>query len=584
MTTNRINVPIEKLTCFDEDFFSSDKNIAYIGTGSIGGKASGLAYIESTIKERFGGNIYENINVGIPRMIVIATDYFDRFIADNNLRDVALSDMSDEYISNMFIKSSLPRELKKELKIIIDKIRIPLAIRSSSLLEDAMYEPFAGIYATKMIPNNKTDSDARMDKLCEAVKFVFSSAFFRSAKSYHAAINRSTEEEKMAVIIQEVVGSDHNDMFYPNISGVARSYNFYPTGAARPEDGVVSLALGLGKTIVDGDLVWSYSPSYPRVSPPVASASELLKLSQNDFWAINMGHQPVSRPFGENEYLIRGAISDAEQHGTLKYAASTYRPNDDRIVLGTGASGSRILTFAPILVAEQIPLNNLLRELLEICETALDSKVEIEFAVTIIPGENLMIQFGFLQVRPMVVSDAIINLDPEELKGGNVLVLSERALGNGSIDSIEDIIYVDPERFNAKDTKKIAGELAELNRQMIERGNHYLLIGFGRWGSSDPWLGIPVSWGQISGAKALVEATLPGMDVELSQGAHFFHNMTSFEIFYFAVHHNGSCEVCWDWLNEQKFENNHQFVRHVHLSKPLTIKIDGRSGKGVILR
>ncbi|MFH2035027.1 MAG: PEP/pyruvate-binding domain-containing protein [Candidatus Zixiibacteriota bacterium] len=584
MSAERISIPSKNLAPFDKDFFRSGQKIACIGSGSIGGKASGLAFIEETLASHFNGHAFSEIKIGIPKMVVIATNYFDQFIIDNNLRETAFSDMSDDYILNMFLNGKLPSELIENLRIIIDSTNVPLAIRSSSLLEDSMFEPFAGVYATKMIPNNQSNSDIRTEKLGEAIKFVYASSFFSNAKSYHRAIDRTTEEEKMAVIVQEIVGQNVDNLFYPHISGVARSYNFYPSGAAQPEDGIVSLALGLGKTIVDGGIVWSYSPKFPRVNPPASSPRELLKLSQSDFWAVDMGNLPVSKSFGETEYLQQGTLSDAEQHGTLRYVASTYRPHDDRIVLGTGPAGPRILTFAPILVANQLPLNDLLNKLLKICEQALKSNVEIEFAMTINSEGELSAQFGFLQVRQMVVSDSIIDLQPEELQGDDVLAASDRSLGNGIIETIEDIIYVDPDKFDAKNTKKIASELADLNRYMLEQGNHYLLIGFGRWGSSDPWLGIPVSWGQISGAKALVEATLPGMDVELSQGAHFFHNMTSFQIYYFAIHYNGNYTIEWDWLKSQKIENNHQFVKHIHLSKPLTIKVDGRSRRGVILK
>jgi len=582
MPANQINIQYEKLTPFNLDFIDSKGTIACIGSGSIGGKASGLAFMEETITSHFEEKIPSGIIAGIPRFVVIATDYFDQFMEHNNLYQVAHSSMSDEYIAQAFGKGELPCELVENLRTLITSVNIPLAIRSSSLLEDAMYEPFAGVYATKMIPNNQHDVNTRFEKLIEAVKFVYASTYFKAARDYHRAIGRSTDDEKMAVIIQDVVGQQFDDRFYPHISGVARSYNFYPMGSAKPEDGVITLALGLGKTIVDGGLVWSYSPSYPRVNPPVGSAGELLKLTQTDFWAVNMGKLSVTNPVHETEYMVKGSLSDAELDGTLRYAASTYKPHDDKVVIGTGPSGPRIVTFGPILVANQIPLNSFLIELLKICEKTLDSKVEIEFAVSLDTTRELSAQFGFLQVRPMVVSDSIIDLTPEEMLDENILAASDRALGNGIIDSIEDIVYVNPDNFNAKDTRQIASELALINRQMVDEGRPYLLIGFGRWGSSDPWLGIPVNWGQISGAKTVIEATLPGMDVELSQGAHFFHNMTSFQICYFAVHHAGKYRINWDWLKRQKLITQSEFVRHVQLSKPLIVKVDGRSGRGVI--
>jgi len=584
MPDGRIDIKTQELTPFNPDSINSNRTISYIGSGSIGGKASGLAYIEKTITSYFNEKTSPLISVSIPRFIVITTEYFDRFIENNNLDQVGQSDMSDEYIAHEFGQGKLPGELTELLRAFINSVDIPLAIRSSSLLEDAMYEPFAGVYATKMIPNNQGDVETRFEKLKEAVKFVYASTFFKSAKDYHRAINRSTSEEKMAVIIQDVVGRPFNGRFYPHISGVARSYNFYPMGSAKPEEGVVSLALGLGKTIVDGGLVWSYSPSYPRVNPPVGAASELLKVTQTNFWAVNMEQPSVTNPMHESEYLISEQLAVAEADGTLQYIASTYKSQDDRIIMGTGAKGPRLITFSPILVADRIPLNEFLIDLLGICDKALGNQVEIEFAVSLETTPELSAHFSFLQVRPMVVSDAVIDVTPDEMTGENSLAASDRAMGNGNNNTIEDIIYVNPDSFNAKDTRQIAAELAVLNRQMVDDGRPYLLIGFGRWGSSDPWLGIPVNWGQISGARAIVEATLPNMDVDLSQGAHFFHNLTSFQISYFSVNHNGRYSIQWDWLENQEIITQSNLVRHVRLSKPLMVKVDGRSGRGVILK
>jgi len=582
MSTNQITIPIEKLSPFDHNFMNSEKNISYIGSGAIGGKASGLAFIEDSINSHFSENKYDNIKIGIPRFIVIATDMFDKFMEENDLYKTALSDMSDEFIAHSFGKGKLPEELTESLRILVESVQNPLAIRSSSLLEDAIYEPFAGVYATKMIPNNQIEADTRYEKIAEAIKFVYASTFFRAAKDYHKAIDRSTLDEKMAVIIQDVIGQSYNNRFYPHLSGVARSYNFYPIGAAKAEKGIVNLALGLGKTIVDGGIVWSYSPPLPKVNPPVGSPSELLRLTQTSFWSINTGKPRVSDPVRETEYMTKGSLADAEEDDTLRFAASTYIAQDDKIVIGTGPTGPRLVTFAPLLVVDQIHLNKIIIDLLKICEKALGNEVEIEFAVTIDTREKLKAHFGFLQVRPMVVSDAIVEVLPEEMEQDDVLISSERALGNGLSENIEDIIYVDPDNFDAKNTQKIAGELAELNRNLVNEGRSYLLIGFGRWGSSDPWLGIPVNWSQISGAKTIVEATLPNMDVELSQGTHFFHNMTSFQINFFQVPHTKSNKINWEWLKNQKDSYCTNFIHHIQLSKPISVKVDGRSGRGVI--
>jgi len=584
MDKKRINVSITDLPRFDRDFFGSDEFISYIGSGSIGGKAAGLAFIKNSLVACFRENRFPGFDVVIPRLVVIGTDVFDSFIELNNLGSFMESETDDEQIAHAFIDAQFPAEMVGDLRALITSVHTPLAIRSSSLLEDAMYEPFAGVYATKMIPNNQPDIDSRFKKMVEAIKFVYASTYFKSARDYHRAAGRSTADEKMAVIIQEVVGRRYDDRFYPNLAGVARSYNFYPVGKANPDEGVVDLALGLGKTIVDGGLVWSYSPVHPRAVPPVGSASEFLKITQTNFWAVNMGKPPAYDPMHETEYLTKGELSDAEYDGTLKYVASTYRPADDRIVMGIGCDGPRLVNFAPILVADMLPINDLITRILNLCDDAVGSEVEVEFAMNISSKSDEPCTFGFLQVRPMVVSHANVELTDKEMNGENVLLATERVLGNGILENIEDVIFVDPDTFDAKNTCQIAVQLSELNKKILDDNRFYLLIGFGRWGSSDPWLGIPVEWGQISGARAIVEATIPGMDVELSQGSHFFHNITSFQISYFSVHYTSEYKIDWKWLQKQEEVARTEFVRHVRLKKTLLIKVDGRNRQGVILK
>ena len=583
MPKKGIHISVNDLPRFDRDFFGSTDSISYIGSGSIGGKASGLAFIKNKLVSFFEDNPFRGIDVIIPRMVIIATDVFDSFMKLNNLHEIVDSDVDDDRVAHAFGQAQFPAEMVGDLRALITSVHTPLAVRSSSLLEDAMYEPFAGVYATKMIPNNQPDIDARFKRLIDAIKFVYASTYFKSARDYHRAAGRSTADEKMAVIIQEVVGRRYNDRFYPHLSGVARSYNFYPMGKAVPDEGVVDLALGLGKTIVDGGLVWSYSPAHPRAVPPAGSAGEFLKMTQTNFWAVNMGKPPAYDPMRETEYLTKGELSDAEYDGTLKYAASTYRPADDRIVMGVGADGPRLINFAPILVADLLPINDLIIKILKLCDEAVGSEVEVEFAMIIHSESDKPSTFGFLQVRPMVVSHSKIDLTDEEMTGDNVLLASDRVLGNGIFENIEDVIFVDPDNFEAKNTRQIAMQLSELNKKILDEKRNYLLIGFGRWGSSDPWLGTPVEWGQISGARAIVEATIPGMNVELSQGSHFFHNITSFQICYFSVHYTGEHKIDWAWLQKQKEVGRTEFVKHVRLEKPLLIKVDGRHSRGVIL-
>jgi hypothetical protein len=381
----------------------------------------------------------------------------------------------------------------------------------------------------------------------------------------------------MAVVIQEVVGKRYHQRFYPELSGVARSYNFYPVGRARHEDGVVNLALGLGKTVVDGGISWSYSPAYPKIGPPYGSVNALIQRSQRQFWAIDMGSPPAYSPSQEIEYLIQEDLGAAERDGTLRYLCSTYDAQSDRLVMGMSAPGPRVLNFAPLLVLRQIPLNDIITKFLALCQIEMATPVEIEFAMTFNPN-----RLGFLQARPMVVSSASVEVADEDLVGPQVLLASEKILGNGMLDQIRDIVYVIPEQFQKEYTRQMAAELETLNRDLVAAERPYLLIVFGRLGSSDPWLGIPVTWGQISGIRVIVEATLENMNVEMSQGSHFFHNLTSLGVSYFSMPRFGPHGIDWDWLSQQNEVAATRFVRHVRLAQPLKIMMDGRTGRGVI--
>lgn len=563
----------------DNKPLNANKRISVIGSCDLGGKAHGLAAIDEMLVSHFSGDDFPEIEVSIPAMTVICTDVFDAFMERNNLYQIANSDQPDERIAHAFQKADLPFEILGALRALIEKVHSPLAIRSSSLLEDSTNEPFAGIYATKMTPNNQFDPNVRFRKLIEAIKLVYASTFFKSAKGYMSATLHSHEEEKMAVIIQEVVGKRHDNHFYPELSGVIRSYNFYPVGRAKNDDGIVNLALGLGKTIVDGEPSWSYAPSYPEVSPPYRSIGDLLEYSQNQFWAINMGEPPVYDPINEIEYLLRENLTVAEKDGALRYLVSTFDMHSGRLNIGMGKPGPRVLNFSPLLILKQIRLNDLLKSLLALCEEKLQTPVEIEFAMTFDPH-----RFGFLQVRPMVVSFMDVNVDVEELVDDNLLLASENVLGHGSQDDIQDVVYIKPETFETKHTRNIADELDAINRKLTNEKRPYLLIVFGRLGSFDPWLGIPVNWGQISGAKAIVEATQKNINVEMSQGSHFFHNLTNLRVGYFSVPFSGKYQIDWEWLNQQQTVSESQLVRHTMLAKPLRIKVDGRHGRGVIYK
>ncbi len=562
---------------FSRKFFEAGDRFMLIGSGSVGGKAEGLARFHEILQHhRKELERFPQAEISIPRMAVIGTDHFAAFVERNNLSGLTDDSATDDRINREFLKASLPAELVGDLRALINGVHSPLAIRSSSLLEDELRRPFAGIYQTKMIPNNQPAADTRFSKLVEAVKFVYASTFSQSARMYRRALNEMPEE-RMAVIIQEVVGCRHGDRFYPDISGVARSWNFYPVGTAKPEDGVVQLALGLGKTIVDGGLCWTYTPSRPTAPPPYADVRELSELTQSEFWSVNKGLPPGYDPLKETEYLKRGFLAEAEVDGTLGMLASTWNDASDRLTPGIADRGIRVVTFAPILSSKENQINDLVRTLLRVCEEDLSSPVEIEFAVTLKP-----FRVGCLQVRKMLVQEEQVDLCDTDLAGPHVLAGSDRVCGNGVNNTVCDIVYVVPERFDKSKTAAMAVELESVNRSLVGEGRQSLMIGFGRWGSSDPWLGIPVNWGQISSARAIIEATLPSMNADLSQGSHFFHNLTSLGVSYFSVHHEGDFAVDWAWLASQRSVSEGAFVRHVRLSAPLEITVDGRKGKGVI--
>jgi hypothetical protein len=447
------------------------------------------------------------------------------------------------------------------------------------MLEDTKNEPFAGIYHTKMIPNNEYDPDIRFRQLIEAIKFVYASTYFRAAKAYRKTIGHNDSDEKMAVIIQEIIGKRYRNRFYPELAGVARSYNYYPMRPAKPDEGVVNLALGLGKTIVDGGISWAYSPAFPKAEPPFMSTPDMLVATQTNFWVVNMGEPPKYDPINEGEYIVQENIVAAEEDSSLKYIASTYNALAGRLSIGTGFKGPRVLTFAPLLILNQVPFNDFMKSLLAVCEETLETPVEIEFAMTFDPH-----RFGFLQVRAMAIPTDIIHVSEDEMQGENVLLASNGVLGNGIVENIKDIVYVKPESFELRNTKLMVPELELFNNQLLKDNLPYLLIVFGRLGTADPWLGIPVQWGQVCGAKVIVEATLANVRVELSQGAHYFHNIINLGIKYFSLPFKEQCMVDWKWFASQEIISETQFLRHVRLKKPLKILVDGRRSRGVIYK
>lgn len=562
-----------------------DWHFLKIGEGSMGGKARGLAFMDKILASNFSPEQFPQVEVSIPRALVLSTEIFEEFLSMNRLLQFALEEQSDIRLASAFLNAEIPPTLVGDLHHFIQEEQAPLAVRSSSLLEDALYQPFAGIYMTKMIPNNEPSVDARFLSLINAIKLVYASTFYRQAKAYIESTHHLPEEEKMAVIVQEVVGRRNGWRFYPQLSGVARSYNFYPFGHARPEDGVAHIALGLGKTIVEGGVSLRFSPAYPQILPQFNSPADMLKYSQREYYAIDMRPSYSSAFSEEDQYLVKLDLKEAELDGSLNWIASTYCPENERVVEGIAVPGPRILTFAPILKHGLIPLPSLLSALMEMAEEAMGNPVEIEFATSWEGQKPLPAYFGFLQVRPLVVGDELVRVDLSEQTMKKALIFSNQVLGNGVFTSIHHIIYVKMENFSLQDNQQVAEEIGLLNNSLKKEHFSFILVGPGRWGSRDPWLGIPVKWDQISQARVIVEVDLPDMYVDPSQGSHFFQNITSLRLGYFTISsHNEKAGIDWHWLKAQASVRETRHLRMIEFSKGFVVKIDGRTGQGIVLR
>lgn len=569
---------------FDRSFFRTGSGIARIGTGSLGGKAQGLASIAATIAQRLPAGRFPGITVEIPRATVLATDVFEAFMEQNGLWEPACSGLADARIAHLFQCAALPARWAGDLRAIAGEVRVPLAVRSSSLLEDAMFRPFAGVYATKMIPCHQPSPDARFRALVEAVKFVWASTFFADARRYRAAVGAADRDERMAIVIQEVVGERRGERFYPTISAVARSWDCYAHGRGDPEDGVALLALGLGKTIVGGGRAWSFSPASPRRPAPFNGLGDMLANTQTRFWAVRMSDPREHDPLREDEYLVEADLAAADYDGTLRFVASTLDATSGRVVPGVGLPGPRLLDFGSILRFDEPPLNDVLRALLAACREKLGADVEIELAATLDRAAGVPARVGLLQVRPMVASGEGIEVPEALLADPRAIVASPRVLGHGQRQDLRDVVYLRPETFDRARTREMAAEIEGIAARLAAAGRPWVLIGFGRWGTSDVWFGVPVTWSQIAGTCALIEAPLEGADTDPSQGSHFFHNVTSFQVACFTLGRGAGYRLDWDWLLAQPVRTETPFVRHVQPEAPLTLRVDGRSGRGVILR
>lgn len=555
---------------------------ARIGGGSMGGKARGLAFVDALLAGTNLDDEFPGIRVQVPPSVVIGTDVFDEFLDANQMRHSALHTTNDEWIAHAFLAAALPEQVCDDLRAFIDIVRGPIAVRSSSLLEDSQYHPFAGVYATYMLPNNCPDDDIRLRQIQDAVKLVYASNFFSSARRYLDATPHRIEEEKMAVILQPVVGARHGDSFYPNFSGVARSYNYYPFGVMRPEDGVASVALGLGKTVVDGGSALRFCPVHPQVLPQLGDAEEFIDRSQRTFYAIDVSATQCLPSVERERSLVRLELDRAEQDGTLHALGSVWSPDNQTFYDGIHRAGIRVVTFAHVLKYDAFPLAALIRRLLAIGRAGMNSPVEIEFAVDL---ESDPREFAVLQIRPCGVRMNQESVEVGELPREELLCYSPHALGNGLITGLRDVVYVKPGQFDPSHTPQMARHIGEFNEQLMAENRPYVLIGPGRWGTSHTWLGIPVNWSHISAARVIVETTLQDFIVEPSQGSHFFQNLTSFGIVYLAVNpFSDEGFIDWQWLDAQPAANETEHVRHVRLPGALEARVNGEISHAAVLK
>ncbi|MEI7725792.1 MAG: PEP/pyruvate-binding domain-containing protein [Bacteroidota bacterium] len=585
ITAFRINKAKGVIADFDRDRYDEYLQFARIGEGSIGGKARGLAFLDSLIKRNRLTDHYEDVIISIPRTVVIGTDIFDEFMEENNLFEFALSDRSDKEILTRFVKSRLPFRIHEDLYRFISCINNPIAIRSSSLLEDSHYQPFAGIYSTYMIPNIKFNERVMIDKLSEAIKSVYASAYYKDSKSYMAATLNMIDEEKMAIVLQEVTGQQYGDRFYPVISGVARSINYYPLAPEKPGDGIANIAFGLGKYIVDGGDGIRFSPKYPKKILQLSSPQLALTDTQKFFYALDLRPESFSPDTDDTINLMKLRIRDAENDHALKLVASTYDYESDQLKDGTLANGKRLITFSQLLEHDTFPLAAILKQVLEIGQREMNKPIEIEFAVNLDMPKGQPKVFSLLQIRPIASQDESMNLKPENVSNDHTLLVSNTSLGNGIIKGICDFVYVKPDMFDSLKSFEIATRLGNLNDKFLQEKKYYVLVGPGRWGSNDPSRGVPVKWPQISNARVIVESGLDHYRIDPSQGTHFFQNLTSFRVGYFTINpfiHDGFYNI--EFLNSQPAFFEDEYLRHVRFEKPMRIELDGKKNFGVVYK
>ena len=570
---------------YQKDRFDEYSNFARIGDGSLGGKGRGLAFIGAMIK-RYPQLEHDNFLINIPKTVVICTDIFDEFMETNELYRLALSDTDNDTILKYFLRASLPSRLIEDLMAFFEVVKGPIAVRSSSLLEDSHYQPFAGIYSTYMIPKLE-DKYEMLRSLSDAIKAVYASVFYKDSKAYMTATSNLIDQEKMAVVLQEVVGSRYGDHYYPTISGVARSLNFYPIGNEKAEDGIVNIALGLGKYIVDGGVTLRFSPLHPHNILQMSSLDYALRETQTKFYALDVSEKKITDRFSVDDAfnLLKLTVKDADEDGALRYIVSTYDPYDMIIRDGYYPGGRKIISFVNILQHDVFPLAETLDQVLKIGQSEMGRPIEIEFAVNLNKDNPKVATLYLLQIRPIVDNKEVMDEDLAVIPKEETILSSSSVLGHGIVNDVHDIIYVKSDTFNASNNQQIAYEIEKMNQQFTADERGYVLVGPGRWGSSDHWLGIPVKWPHISNARVIVECGLENYRIDPSQGTHFFQNLTSFGVGYFTVNpYSGDGWFDESFLNALPAVEETQYLRHVRFDKSMIIKMDGKKSLGVVLK
>jgi hypothetical protein len=570
-----------KVVPYEESAILDEANIVTLTEGAMGGKGRGLAFLNSLIYNLDFSQFLSDINLKTPRTAIIGTDEFEYFLDNNQLHFVKTDPIPFDELKWRFLHGKLTPTLIKRLKEMLRLIKKPLAIRSSGLFEDSLMQPFAGIFETYLLPNNHPDINVRLQQVMDAIKLVYASVYSDMARGYIRAVNYHIEEEKMAVIIQEVVGNRYGEMFYPHISGVAQSYNYYPFSHMKPEEGFAVTAFGLGKYVVEGEKAYRFSPKYPTTE--IMTPKDQVQNSQTVFYAVDLRKHDLNLLDGDMAGLIKTDIYEAEKHGTLKHCVSVYDPNNNSISAGLDKAGPRIVNFGNILKYNYIPMARTIEVVLDIVKEAFGSAVEIEFAIDLNKDQNFKASFYLLQVKPMIGNMDDYDVDPEQFNKEDMIIYAEKGMGNGLINNIRDVIFIDNEKFDKKKTMEMVDEIEAINKEMMQEGRQYILIGPGRWGTRDRWIGIPVDWPQISNAKVIVETSLEGYPLDASSGSHFFHNVTSANVGYFSVQPEKSNSfINYEILNQQELIKETDFFRHVRFPENINIRMDGKKRISVV--